>query len=371
MRTPHSMPRLAAFWPYTPTRLDDLVRWSELAAAGPYERLWLGQSAVVDTAGAVAYAAGAGRRCPLGLAVQVIPMHNPVTAAQQIRGMATASGAEVRVCFSVGDPVAQTAFTGQRFRSPLTATREFLTVLRALLDGAPLQQRGDYYSFAAQVPAPEPDHPVRLGLGTLRPRMAALAGEIADTAVTWLTPPSYVRDVLVPALTQGAASAGRAAPELVVPVHAALAAPDRDPRTIAEAALGSHLRTSHYREMLAGAGESRVLRSGVDGALESGLLTYGSVDDIADRVAEAAASGADEIPLVLHQPQRRWPAVREEWLAVGAAVTARLSATRDRDDDAAHPRRSGTPDQTDTPDQTGIPDQAGGGPPRARLEVPV
>lgn len=349
MGTPHSTPRLAAFWPYTPTRLDDLVRWSELAATGPYQRLWLGQSAVIDTTGAVAYAAGAGKCCPLGLAVQVIPMHNPVAAAQQSRALAAASGAEVRVCFSAGDPVAQQAFTGQRFRSPLTATREFLTVLRALLDGAPLEQRGEYFSFAAQMPTPPPDHPVRLGLGTLRPRMATLAGEVADTAVTWLTPPAYVRDVLVPALTHGAASAGRARPELVVPVHAALAAPDRDPRRIAEAALGSHLRTSHYREMLARAGESQALRVGVDGALDSGLFTYGSVDDIADRVAEAAASGADEVPLVLHQPARQWSALRDEWWAVGEAVAARFSS---------HQR-------------SGIPAPPGGHVPRAGLEVPV
>ncbi|MBB6551248.1 hypothetical protein HD593_006043 [Nonomuraea rubra] len=34
----------------------------------------------------------------------------------------------------------------------------------------------------------------------LRPGMARAAGTRADAAITWLTPPSYVRDVLAPAL---------------------------------------------------------------------------------------------------------------------------------------------------------------------------
>lgn len=326
MSTPHTSPRLAAFWPFTPTRLDAFIRWSELAAEGPYHRLWVGQSAVIDTAGAIAFAAGAGHQCPIGVAVQVIPMHNPVTAAQQIRGMAAATNTELRVCFSAGDPAAQMAFTGRRFKSPLTATREFLTVLRAILDGEPLKQDGHYFSLAAHMPVEPPATGVKLGLGTLRPRMAHLAGEIADAAVTWLTPPAYVRDVLVPALTDGATSAQRPRPELIVPVHAALAAPDRDPRQIAQGALGSHLRSSHYREMLARAGENAALRPGVDGALEARLLTYGTVDDIADRVVEVAASGADEIPLVLHQPGRSWSAIRDEWLSVGQAIAERLAS---------------------------------------------
>lgn len=341
MREPHAVPRLAAFWPYTPTCLDAFVQWSQLAGEGGYERLWVGQSSVIDTSGAVAFAAGSGHRCPIGVAVQVIPMHNPITTAQQIRVMAAASNAELRVCFSPGDAAAQIAFSGRRFRSPLTATREFLTILRAILDGDPLQQDGENFSFAAHIPVGAPDNPVRLGLGTLRPRMAHLAGEIADTAVTWLTPPAYVREVLIPALTEGAASAGRARPELVVPVHAALAAPDRDPRQIARRAIGNHLRASHYRDMLATAGETAALEAGLDGALEARLLTYGTVEDIADRVAEVAAAGADEIPLVLHQPDRDWASMRDEWLSIGEAVSQRLASAQSPPETAPRLERTG------------------------------
>lgn len=316
-------PRLAAFWPYTPTRLDDVARWSSLVTAGAFQRLWLGQSAVIDTSAAISYAAGAGRSCPVGVAVQVIPMHHPATAAQQIRALAASSTQPVRVCFSPGDARAQTVFTGRRWASPLTATREFLTVVRALLRGEALDQCGDYYSLRGQLPFPATE--AHLGLGVLRPRMARLAGELADTAVTWLAPPAYVRDVIVPELDAGAASAERVRPELVVPVHAAVAAPGRDARQIAQSAVGHHLQGDTYRAMLDLAGERSALEDGADGALASGLMTYGSIDDIAARVAEVAACGADEIPLVLHHPIREWDDALEEWLEVGHGVATRLA----------------------------------------------
>lgn len=332
MDTAHQPPRLGAFWPYTPTNLDEVLRWVELVNAGPYGRLWTGQSSVVDTTGAVAYAAGAGYRCSIGLGVQIIPMHNPVSTAQHIRVLSHAARAEVQVCFSPGDPAVQAAFTGRRYRSPLTATREFIAAVRALLDGTPGDPDGDYFPLGAQMPAAPLSSPVSIGIGVLRERMAELAGQVADTAVTWLTPPRYIHDVVAPALRGGAAAADRSVPHLVVPVHAALAAPNRDPRAITKRAIGTHLGLRHYQEMFASAGlgpaiqASRGIDAAVDGALEEGVLTYGSTHDIADRVAQVIAAGADEVPLVLHQPNQGWSSTRDEWLDVGRAVTARLSS---------------------------------------------
>lgn len=317
-------PRLAAFSPFTPAAIDDVVRWSDLAS-GAYQRLWLGQSVAIDTATAVTYAAGAGHRCPIGIAVDVIPMHNPLSIAQSLRGIATATRHDVRACFSAGDPVAQERFTGRRYRSPLTATREFLTVLRRLLDGERVRHDGRYFPLDAQLPAKPMNERILLGIGVLRPGMTRLAGEIADTATSWLTPPEYVRDVIVPALDEGAAIAGRTRPELVVPVHAVLAAPGRDPVRLAELAIGKHLRTPSYRALLALAGQDGVLERGSSAALDSGLVTYGSPADIAERVRAVAAAGADEVPLVLHRPYTdEWPVIRDEWLAVGAAVDDEL-----------------------------------------------
>lgn len=318
-------PTLSAFWPYTPSAIDDVARWSEVVSGGPFERLWLGQSVALDTAAAVSYSAGTGRRCPVGIAVNVIPMHHPLALTQSLRAIAEATRHDVTACFSAGDPVAQQRFTGRRYASPLTAAREFLTVLRGLIDGEHVRHDGKYFPLDARMPARPSPHRVHLGLGVLRPGMARLTGELADLATTWLTPPDYLRDVIVPALQQGADSAGRARPRLVSPVHAIVAAPGRDAARLAEAAIGKHLRTPSYRTMLEQSGQGEVLERGHTAALDSGLVTYGSPDDIARRVAEVATAGADEVPIVLHQPRDLpWAALREEWYALGDVIERRL-----------------------------------------------
>lgn len=318
--------RLSAFWPYTPATIRDVAPWMEMTAHGAFHRLWMGQSVAIDTAAAISYAAGAGHQCPIGIAVNVIPMHNPLSATQSVRAIASATQHGVKVCYSVGDPVAQERFTGQRYASSLTATREFLTVVRELLTGERVRHAGTYFTVDARLPAPDLSHRVRLGIGVLRPGMARLAGEIADTAATWLTPPTYLRDVLVPALEEGAIKAGRTGrPELVVPVHAILAAPGRDAGVLAEVAIGKHLRTPSYRKLLDLAGLGHIVDKGPAAALESGLVTYGDADAVAERVRDIAAAGADEIPIVLHQPPGTpWPAAREEWLGLGEALANRL-----------------------------------------------
>ncbi|WP_139979958.1 LLM class flavin-dependent oxidoreductase [Nocardioides litoris] len=321
---PAAGPRLAACWPFTPLALTETARWSQLTRTGAYQRLWVGQSAGLDVASTVAHAAGAGHRFPLGIAVNVIPLHHPVQAAQQARSMVLASGHDLRLCFSPGDPAVQRAFGGSAYASPLTAAREFLAAVRALVDGDPTRLEGDYFPLAAGLPGPRLPARVLLGLGTLRPRMARLAGEVADVATTWLTPPSYVRDVIAPALAEGASAADRPRPELVVPVHAVLAQPGRDVAALAEQAVGTHLRLPHYRAVLEAAGDHAALRDGPAGAIASGLVTCGGVDDIAARVLDAVEAGADEVPLVLHRPPGPWAAVRDEWLAVGEVVAACL-----------------------------------------------
>ncbi|MET9340893.1 LLM class flavin-dependent oxidoreductase [Nonomuraea sp. NPDC003804] len=54
----------------------------------------------------------------------------------------------------------------------------------------------------------------------LGPAMARVAGEPADVAITWLVPAAHLRDLIVPALREGAEAAGRPIPRLVslVPV---------------------------------------------------------------------------------------------------------------------------------------------------------
>ncbi|WP_369366206.1 LLM class flavin-dependent oxidoreductase [Streptomyces sp. CG4] len=95
--------------------------------------------------------------------------------------------------------------TGKPYASPLTRTREFVQAVRGLVRGESVEQpEAEYFPITAGLPA-VPCPPIRIGIGVLRPKMARLAGEIADEAVMWMCPPDYLHDVLVPAVKDGLA----------------------------------------------------------------------------------------------------------------------------------------------------------------------
>lgn len=106
-------------------------------------------------------------------------------------------------------------------------------------------------------------------------------------------PAGEIADVAIPALRGG----GRA-PRVVSVVHAATAAPGRDPHQVVLNATHEHLSAPHYTAMLRLAGlkvhhtqpsvGSRVL-------LRSGTFLYGSPAEIAEGIRAYHRAGVDEV----------------------------------------------------------------------------
>jgi len=91
--------------------------------------------------------------------------------------------------------------------------------------------------------------------------MLELAGEVADGAVLWLTPPAYVREVAVPALERGRQRAGKTLDgfEIVTAVPLAIT-PDRTTALAAfRAELTRYLQLPFYRAMLEASGLAKEL----------------------------------------------------------------------------------------------------------------
>lgn len=142
---------------------------------------------------------------------------------------------------------------GTPWTPPLGRMREYVGALRAIFDafqhGTKLDFRGRDYRFTRLQPFFNPgpiEHPrIPLYLGAVRPRMTALAGEIADGLVTHPTntPPRYVREVVRPRLVSGAERAGRGLDDFGLLLNALVAAgPDA-------AAVGR--AREHWRRLLA------------------------------------------------------------------------------------------------------------------------
>jgi 5,10-methylenetetrahydromethanopterin reductase len=290
---------LSVLMPFVPRRCEQALPYAAMVEWTSARRLWQGQSVLLETHQAFAAVAGAGFRVPVATGVTLMPLRHPYEAAVQARSLALATGQPVLAGFGPGSREMQAGMLGKPYESPLTAAREYTGIVRGLLDGEEVKVDGRYHRIHARlphVPAPRVD----IGLGVLRPGMARLAGEVADAAITWLTPPQYIRDVIVPAIREGMDRAGRTtAPRLVAMVPVALER-NETPDRVVLASNSAHLQAPHYLDMLRQAGTAIPagdLDAAVRAVVESDAFVTGILDDVVKKLYAYAEAGVDEIVL--------------------------------------------------------------------------
>ncbi|MFF5502542.1 LLM class flavin-dependent oxidoreductase [Streptomyces roseolus] len=293
------MTKYSVLVPFLPRRPEQLLPYAALVDWTHAERLWQGQAMLVDPFHGFTAAAGAGFRVPVGLGVTLMPLRHPFEAAQQARSLAMTTGHPVVAGFGPGGKSFQQSLRGAPYASPLTASREYLTIVRGLLDGGTVRIEGEYFSCHGGLP-PSPAPAVELGLGVLRPGMARVAGELAGTAITWLTPAAYLKDTVLPAMREGAEAAGRPLPRLTAMVPVALRGPDRDPADLAQASNAPHLAAPHYVDMLHRAGiavDRHDIPLSAKRLVAGRAFLYGDPQELAGMFAEFREAGVDEIVL--------------------------------------------------------------------------
>jgi probable F420-dependent oxidoreductase len=99
---------------------------------------------------------------------------------------------------------------GARYTKTLTAMREYVTILRRILAGERVTLEGEVFrvkNFQLQVPPPNP--PIPIYMAAIGPKMAHLAGELADGILGYFYSPPYLSNVVLPNVRAGAAHAGR------------------------------------------------------------------------------------------------------------------------------------------------------------------
>ncbi|WP_440066709.1 LLM class flavin-dependent oxidoreductase [Streptosporangium sp. OZ121] len=289
----------ALLFPLQPAHPDVVVPFGELVKSGLAGRLWLGQSVMAESHQTIAYLAGRGIKVASGLGVTLMPLRHPLEAATQARSLAVLTGRPVVAGYGAATPELVKALRGAPYDRPAAAAAGYAQALRAILDGEMPPASCEAYAGGGGGLPPMRHAPVEVGLGVLRPGMARKAGAVADVAITWMTPPGYVRDTLMPALAEGAARRGTP-PRVAAVVHVALAGAGRDPRRLAQAGAGHHLQAPHYTDMLRRAGVSADPadpRAGAAALVEAGVYVYGTAQEVAERLRGYREAGVEEIVL--------------------------------------------------------------------------
>ncbi|CAM3637509.1 LLM class flavin-dependent oxidoreductase [Nocardiopsis gilva] len=290
--------RVSLFYPYMAEEPTTFHRFAETVRDTPLHRLWTGQSLKVDSGHLIAASVGMGTKVPIGLGVSLLPLRHPYETALHARSLALLTGHAPVIGLGTATPEFVAGLHGAPYSSPLAVASEYVRIVRALLRGEALAEEGTHFHMHGRLlPAESPG--AEIGLGVLRPGMAGVAGRWADAAVTFLSPPRYLREAIVPRIREASRERDRP-PRLVTIAHFVVERAGRDcPRAIAPT-ITTHIKQAHYGHVLEKAGISIDPHDPLAAAerlIGSGVVMSGTPERIVSAIRRLHASGVDEVVL--------------------------------------------------------------------------
>ena len=265
--------------------LDELIGRIKQAEADGFDSFWAPHISArgYDALTVLALAGAHTSRIELGVGVVPTYPRHPVALAQQALTTAAASGG--RFALGIGPshrPGIEGSF-GMSYDRPALHTREYLSVLRPLMEEGRVQFSGEFYNVNAELDVPNrPQCPVLIS--ALAPRMLRLAGERADGTITWMAGPRTIREHIAPRIGQSADAHGREAPRVCVGLPTAVCDDDAAGRRQAAADFERYGQLVNYRRVLD--------IEGVEGPSE--VAVVGNEASLRRQLEEFAAGGATD-----------------------------------------------------------------------------
>jgi F420-dependent oxidoreductase-like protein len=261
--------------------------WTTVGGLGP------------DPVTVLAAVAAATDRIGLGTAVTPTYPRHPITLAAQ--AIAIDDLAPGRLRLGVGPshkPIIEGAY-GLPMGKPLAHLREYLTILRALLWEGNVDFTGDYFTVKIALSAGAPAPKIPIPISALRPNAFRLAGEIADGAISWVTPVDYLTQTALPEMQSGAGAMGRERPPLIAHVPVIVSTDRAAARAAFRSQFPIYSRLPFYAAMFAAAGYPVTAEGEMTDELVETLAVSGGPQEIRDRLEAIRARGIDEL-LVSH-----------------------------------------------------------------------
>jgi len=175
------------------------------------------------------------------------------------------------------------------FDRPLRRLIEYLRIVQPVLKTGSVHFEGEFYRADASF-ANAPGTPVPIA--ALRAPAFRVAGRLADGAMSWNCPPTYIQQVAMPALREGADSEGRDRPRLLVHVPV-MVTTDRDEVHRRARDQLAYYAAPFYARMFADAGYPLQADGAVSPELIDDLVVSGTPDEIAAQLRHRLDLGFD------------------------------------------------------------------------------
>ncbi len=195
--------------------LDTLVQEVVTAEQDGFSSYWFVQlsSAGNDILTSIAIAGQRSSQIELGTAVVPVYGRHPVALAQQATTVQIASGGRLTLGLGLSHRPVVENILGLSYDQPARYMREYLAVLRPLIEQQDVEFAGQFFNCQAGLQV-EGASPFPVLIAALAPLMLRLAGEMADGTVTWMAGRRTLKTHIVPRINEAAESAGRPKPRI-------------------------------------------------------------------------------------------------------------------------------------------------------------
>jgi F420-dependent oxidoreductase-like protein len=266
--------------------VDELIDQTRQASEAGLDSVWFSQRLDHD---AITVAALAGRAVP-GIAVgtSIVPTfpRHPILLSSLAQTAQAATGGRFTLGVGLGAKGLLEPAFGLPYPPPIRHLREYLTVLRQLLDGHEANFDGETVSAHPALPTAVPGAaPVPVIVAAMGPQALKVTGELADGTLPYLAGPRALSEHIVPLITKAAEAAGRPAPRIIAALPAVVTDDVDAVREIAAGQLGFYNSIPSYQRIIEAEGAS--------GAID--LAVIGDEEAVAAAVRRYFDAGATEV----------------------------------------------------------------------------
>ncbi len=240
------------------------------------------------------FAAGAVQTDSIVFGTSIVPTYprHPIVVAQQAQVIDQLAPGRLRIGVGPSHRPPMRSMFGFELRRPLTNLREYLQILRALLQEGTVDFDGREYTAHASIPNPIN---VPVMASALQEGSFELCGAEADGAISWVSPAVYLRDSALPAMRRGSDQAGRETPPLIAHAPVCISTDADATRVAVQQQLSNYPRLPYYQQMWAAAGHPEAAEeTWSDGMIESTVLT-GDADTVGEKMTAMLDMGISEL----------------------------------------------------------------------------
>ncbi len=254
-----------------------------------FDTFWLAQIFGADALTVFALAGPRTERIELGTGVvPTYPRHPFVLAQQALTVQAATSG---RLSLGIGlshQPVIE-GMWGLSYEKPARHMREYLSVLRPLVEEGNVAFSGDVFRVTGGLQVPGAT-PFPILIAGLAPMMLRIAGELADGTITWMAGPKTIETHIAPRINAAAEETGRPAPRIGVALPIAVTEDVAAAKEQANQVFQMYGALPNYRRMLD--------IEGAGGPADIAIL--GNEAEVERQLKELAAAGATDFAAALY-----------------------------------------------------------------------